>query len=129
MDINEIKPTALLAGLAVLGGVMLFASKKKKQCTELPGIYDEESPLHITEEYHAQAYQAAKMRIRDNLLTKQGPSSLTDTKLHVAKQLRQCDWEKLTTFQQKAVWNAISVIVEEVNALAIADPEAFQLSF
>lgn len=129
MDTNDIKPVALIAGLAVIGGLLLFKRHERISCEELPDIYDENSPLGITEDYHDQAYHAARARIRAIIQSDGEAESITDTKLYVANQLKDCDWSKLTTHEQKRVWNAISTIVEDVTAQAQADNDAFLQSF
>lgn len=125
---ENIQPIVLAAGLIALGGVVLFAAKKKKKCEKLPSIYTEEGPIHLTQASQDQAFEAARYKLREYMLANE-EYKLSDIVLHVANELRDCAWDKLKTDEQKAVWSGITQIVNEVNQLAKNDPEGFLKSF
>lgn len=125
---DEINPLVILAGLAVVGGVLFLSSRSKKKCSELPGIWAPEGPLHLTREAQTEAYEAARYKLREYILSGD-EYTLSDVKMYVADSIRDCEWEKLDTDEQKDAWNGIGVIVNEVNERAKADPDEFLKGF
>lgn len=125
---EDLKPAAIAAGLVVIGGIALFASRKKRRCEKLPDIWAEEGPLHLTEWAQDEAFESARYKIREYILAGE-IYKLSDVQMYVADQLRDCAWEKLETDEQKQVWEGIRQIVNEVNQRAKQDPDGFLQSF
>lgn len=124
---DKIQPAVLAAGLVVVGGMVLFSMRKKNRCEKLPDIYAEEGPLHLTPDAQDSAFEAARYKLREYMLSGD-EYTLSDVNLYVADELRDCAWEKLETDEQKAVWAGIAQIVNEVNQRA-KNPDEFLKSF
>jgi len=121
---RDLKPAAWAAGIVVVGGIFFFASKKKKSCQELPDIWSDEGPLHMTQDAQDETFELAKYKIREYALSQKG-YTLGDIVMSVADGLRECKWEDLETDQQKAVWSGIEQIVKsEINSYE-QDPDAW----
>lgn len=125
---KDVQPIVLAAGLIAVGGLFLFASRKKRRCEKLPGIYTEDGPIHLTKISQDRAFEAARYKLREYILAGE-EYNLSDIVLYVADELRDCSWENLKTDEQKAVWSSIMQIVNEVNQTAKDDPEEFLKSF
>jgi len=128
MPNTDIKPAAVAVGVVVVAGVILYSMKKKRSCTELPGIWSKDGPLHLTREAQDEAMELARYKIREYMLTS-GEYTLSDVQMYVADSLRDCAWEKLKTDEQKQVWAGVKHIVNEVNQRAKQDPDGFLQSF
>lgn len=125
---KDIQPAVLAAGLIVVGGIFVYSHRKKRRCEKLPDIYSEDGPLHMTQEAQDKAFESARYKLREYMLSGK-EYKLSDIELSVADQLRDCAWETLESDEQKAVWEGISSIVNEVNEVAKVDPEGFLKSF
>ncbi len=125
---KDLRPAALAAGLVVIGGITLYSMRKKKRCTQLPDIWDEDGPLHLTQEAQDRAFEYARYKMREYILAGE-VYKLSDVQMHVADSLRDCKWEKLKTDHQKDVWNGIRDIVNEVNQRVKQDHDGFLKSF
>lgn len=125
---NDIRPAALVAGALVVGGLIALSARKKRRCTELPDIWAEEGPLHLTLDSQDEAYELARYKIREYMLAGEAPK-LDEVQTHVAAGLRDCAWDKLETDKQEEVWEGIGQIVADVNARAKKDPDEFLQSF
>ncbi len=125
---SDMKPAAIFAGVAVLGGLLFYSSRKKKRCTDLPEIWSEGGPLHLTKSAQDEAYDSARYKIREYMLSNE-QYTLADVTMAVADELRDCAWEDLESDKQKQAWSGIKSIVGEVNRRAKADPDAFRASF
>ena len=125
---KDLQPAVLAAGLVVVGGIVLYSMRKKSRCEKLPDIYAEEGPLHLTEDSQDRAFEAARYKLREYMLSGK-EYKLSDVQLYVADELRDCAWEKLKTDEQKAVWTGIGQIVNEVNQRARDDADGFLKSF
>jgi len=124
----DLKPAAIAAGLVVIAGAFLYSAKRKRACTELPGIWSEDGPLHLTREAQDEVMELARYKIREYMLTS-GEYTLSDVQMYVADSMRDCAWEKLNTDEQKQVWAGIKHIVNEVNQRAKQNPDGFLQSF
>lgn len=128
MSGRDIQPAVLGVGLLVIGGLFVFSSRKKRLCKNLPDIWTEEGPLHLTIEAQEDAFELSRNKIREHVIAG-GIYKLSDIQMYVADGLRDCAWEKLSTNEQKQVWSGIGEIVNEVNQRAKQDPDAFLKSF
>lgn len=125
---DGLHPAAIGAGIAVVAGIFYFASQKKKACTELPDIWAEDGPLHLTIEAQEEARRLTRYKLREYMLS-MGEHTLSDLHMYVADELRDCSWENLETEKMKQVFDGIGHIVSSVNEEAKADREAFLKSF
>lgn len=125
---KDLQPAAIAAGVVAVAGVILFARKERKKCKELPGIWDEDGPLHLTEEAQEDAFDLSRSKFREYILQGEEVESLNDISMHVADSLRDCNWEELETKQQLQAWEGIKSIVKQVNE-ETKDTEAFLRSF
>lgn len=128
MKDENLKPAAILAGALVVGGIIAFGVRKKRRCTQLPGIWTDEGPFHMTQECQDEAFELARYKIREYILAAE-VYKLSEVQMHVADEIRDCAWEKLETDQQKEVWAGIGMVVNEVNQRAKQDPDEFLKSF
>lgn len=126
--LKDLRPAAIAAGAVVVTGLLLMARKERKKCEKLPGIWDEDGPLHLTEEAQEDAFDLARSKFREYILQGESIESLNDISMHVADSLRDCNWEELETKQQLQAWDGIKSIVNQVNEEA-RDQEAFLRSF
>jgi len=127
---KDLQPAAIAAGAIVVGGLLFMAHKKRKKCRELPGIWSEEGPLHLTPEAQEEAEEIARQKIKAYIMASdEPPVTLNDIVMSVADELRDCAWEDLETEHQKQVWHGIKSIVEHVNEEARQDRSAFLRSF
>lgn len=124
---DDLKPAAWAAGILVVGGIVFFASKKKKSCRELPDIWSKEGPLHMTQSAQDETFELAKYKIREHVLSRKG-YTLSDIVMAVADGLRECKWEDLETDQQKDVWRGIEQIVKSEIQAYDQDPDAWMAS-
>jgi len=124
---EDINPAVLAAGILVVGGIVFFASKKKRSCRELPDIWSEEGPLHMTQPAQDETFELAKYKIREYALSRKG-YTLSDIVMSVADGLRECKWEDLKTDQQKDVWKGIEQIVKSEIQSYEQDPDAWMAS-
>lgn len=127
MSKTDMKPAALAAGIFVIGGIMLFSSKKKKACQELPGIWSEEGPIHMTQESQNEAFELTKYKIREYVLSAE-EYTRADIVMSVADGMRECEWEKLKTDQQKEVWSGLEQIVKSEIQAYNQNPDAWMAS-
>lgn len=129
MSSDKIQKITILTGILVAGGFFAFSARKKVRCSNQKGIYDPDNgPLFITESAADQIEDRARKRIKTLLLSKE-VIDLAEIKLQVANDIRECDWENLKTDEQRAVWNAISKIVNAVSDAADANRDEFHNSF
>jgi len=124
---EDINPAVLAAGILVVGGIYYFSTKKKKSCRELPDIWAEEGPLHMTQSAQDETFELAKYKIREYALSRKG-YTLSDIVMSVADGLRECKWEDLKTDQQKDVWKGIEQIVKSEIQSYEQDPDAWMAS-
>lgn len=122
---KDLRPAALAVGIIVVGGVILYSMKKKKYCTELPGIWTEEGPLHLTEEARDEAFELARSKLLDYMISA-SDYKLSDIYMYVADSLRDCAWEDLESEQQRQAFGGIKTIVNQVNEEAKQDPDEFR---
>jgi hypothetical protein len=128
MSKTDLRPAALAAGIVVIGGIVLFSRKKKKACLELPDIWSEEGPMHMTQSSQDQTIELARYKIREHVLAVE-KYTLSDIVMAVADGLRECKWENLETDQQKQVWSGIENIVKREIQAYNQDPDAWMASF
>jgi len=125
---RDMRPAALLAGAAVLGGVLLVTSRKKAACRDLPDIWSEEGPLHLTSKAQEDSFEMARFKIREYVLSHSNYRT-SDIVMSVADGLRECKWETLESDQQKQVWAGIEQIVKSEIQSYKNDPDAWLASF
>lgn len=123
-----LKPAAIAAGLAVLGGIVFFSSRKRTSCRKLPGIWSSEGPMHLTQEAQDDAFELARYKIREYVLSEEDYKT-SDIVLAVADGLRECKWENLETEQQEDVWSGLEQIVKSEIQLYKQDPDGWLASF
>lgn len=124
---DDLNPAALVAGIFVVGGIVFFASKKKRSCRGLPDIWSEEGPLHMTQSAQDETFELTKYKIREYALSRKG-YTLSDIVMAVADGLRECKWEDLETDQQKDVWQGVEQIVKSEIQSYEQDPDAWMAS-
>ena len=125
---TDFKPAVMLAGVLVVGGVIAFSVRKKRRCTKLPEIWEDEGPLHLTRETVDEAIELARHKIREYVLAGK-IYKLSDVQMYVADGLRDCSWENLKTDEQKQAWAGIREVVNDVNQRAKQDPDEFLSTF
>lgn len=125
---TDLRPAALAAGLVVIGGIILFSKKKKAACLELPEIWSEDGPMHMTQESQDEAFDLTRYKIREYVVSTK-PYTRSDIVMAVADGLRECKWESLETDQQKEVWAGIEQIVKTEIQAYNQDPDAWMASF
>lgn len=128
MGKQDLKPAAIAAGLAVVGGIIFFSSKKNHSCKKLPDIWSEEGPLHLTQEAQEDAFKLARYKIREYVLSNENYIT-SDIVMSVADGLRECKWEKLETDQQKQAWSGIEQIVKSEIQNYKQNPDNWLASF
>jgi len=122
---KDLQPAAIAAGAIVVGGLLFLGHKKRKRCRQLPGIWEEDGPLHLTPEAQDEAHELAKYKIREYLLSSgNAPTDIEEVVSYVANNMRDCAWDDRETEHQKQVWHGIQLIVEELWEEA-QDREAF----
>jgi len=124
MSKTDMRPAVLIAGAVVIGGVALFATKKRNSCRKLPDIWSEEGPLHLTPDAQDDAIRLAKYKIREHVLSRE-PYTLADIVMSVADGLRECKWEDLETEQQRQAWAGIEQIVKSEIKAYEQNPDAW----
>ena len=122
---KDLRPAALAAGIVVVGGVILYSMRKKKFCTELPDIWTEEGPLHLTADAQEEAFELARGKLLEYMISS-SDYKLSDIYMYVADSLRDCAWEDPESKQQKEALGGIKTIVNQVNAEAKQDPDEFR---
>ncbi len=125
---TDLRPAALAAGIFVIGGVVLFSRKKRKACLELPDIWSEEGPMHMTQGSQDEAIELTRYKIREYVLSAKSYTR-SDIVMAVADGLRECKWENLETDQQKQVWEGIEQIVKSEIQAYNQSPDAWMASF
>lgn len=124
---SGIRPEAIAAGVAVTLGIAWLATRKKSKCKNLPGIYNEKGPLHISQPSYDEADRYIRLRIRDHI-TANAPLNAADIQVEAANELEECDnWGDSTKMSdnQKAVWKTIKFIYDRAHSAAEADSEKF----
>jgi len=124
---KDLKPAAFAAGIAVVGTIAIFSMRKKKGCRELPNIWDEEGPLHMTQSAQDDAFELTRYKIREYVLSNED-YTLSDIVMSVADGIKECKWEKLETDEQKEVWSGIEQIVKSEIQAYKQNPDAWMAS-
>jgi hypothetical protein len=124
----DLRPAAFLAGMAVVGGVLIFSSRKRSACRKLPDIWSEEGPMHLTPSAQDDAFELARYKIREYVLSN-AEYKTSDIVMSVADGLRECKWESLETDQQKQVWAGIEQIVKSEIQSYRQNPDSWLASF
>ncbi len=121
---DKVRPIALAAGAIVGIGLIYFMVKKGQKCTEFPGIWTDDNPLHLTIEVQNKAFESARERVRAAMTAGTGLETSTIA-LAVANEIQECDWAKRKTAKARQVWDGISKVVSRVYEEAKANPEDF----
>jgi len=124
---SHLQPAAIAAGVLVVGGIFFYSSRKKKKCTELKGIWDGDSPLHLTESGQSEAISETKRLIREYKLAGQA-WDMDSMSIAVAKSLRECNWENISTRHQREVISGIKKIIESEAMLYRSNPDTWMAS-
>lgn len=110
---DKARPVALAAGAIVGIGLIYFMVKKGQRCTEFPGIWTDDNPLHLTIDVQNKAFESARERVRAARTAGTGLEVATIS-LAVANEIQECDWAKRTTEKARQVWDGINKVVLRV---------------
>ncbi len=112
---QDIRPAAIAVGAGVTIGILYLATRKRKRCKQMSGVWSKHAPLHLTEDAQEEAFAFARHRLASHLV---GSDSykLSDITLQTAEHLEEdCDWEGKLTKKQEQVFEGIDKIVHKVS--------------
>jgi len=112
---QSIRPAALAVGAGVTLGILYFATRKKRRCKEMSGIWSKHPPLHLTEDAQEEAFAFSRHRLASYLVGNES-YKLSDITLETAEHLEDdCDWEGKLTKRQEEVLEGLDKVVRKVS--------------
>lgn len=112
---KDIRPAAIAVGAGVTIGILYLATRKKKRCKQMSGVWSKHPPLHLTEDAQEEAFAFARHRLASHLVGNES-YKLSEITLQTAEHLEDdCDWEGKLTKRQKQVFEGIDKVVHKVS--------------
>ncbi len=111
---NRIKPTAIIAGAAAAGLLLYIARGRYQKCTEFPGIWSKEGPIHLTTSANIEAREFMQMKILD-AQTANIEITPRQLQLQAADYLSpDCDWSELDTIKAQQIFSSLGTFAHSI---------------
>lgn len=119
-------------GIATGVGMLAFFTGRRivRTCTDLPDVWSEEKPLHLTVQAQKKALDFIRRKYRDYMISGPLEDNYSTDAMHleVANYIQKCNWKSLPSLKAREVWDGLRMLVKSVEKEAESNPEAFLAS-